>query len=134
MSRIEGKYTNYKNENLDEYFKGLGVPYVPRKMMCASHPSLEISKEENAFVVTVSSLMRTSVSKFKLGEDYEEEMPGGTLKNITTLEGDNKMITKSVGPGEVKSTREYDFKDDECIITYTTDKTPAIAKRYYKKN
>lgn len=57
-----------------------GMPYIARKMACSSRPSLEISKNEDEWTFTISSLFRTTISKFKLGEDYEEDMPGGKLK------------------------------------------------------
>ncbi|KAG5871998.1 hypothetical protein JTB14_030840 [Gonioctena quinquepunctata] len=133
MAQMEGKYTNEKNENLDEYFKGLGVPYIPRKIVISSRPTLEISKSNDEWSITTSTLLRTSVSKFKIGEEYEETMPGGLLKNVTKLEGDNKFITESVGPGEVRSSRVYEFSNDECVITYTSDQSPQVAKRYFKR-
>ncbi|XP_072381915.1 fatty acid-binding protein-like [Diabrotica undecimpunctata] len=132
MVQIEGKYTNDRNENLDDYFREVGVPYIPRKMMCSSRPTLEIKKENDEWTISVSTLLRTNVTTFKLGEEYEEHMPGGVLKNITTLEGE-KLITKSLGPGDVKATREYEFTDGECVITYSNEKSSKVAKRYFKR-
>ncbi|XP_023030130.1 fatty acid-binding protein [Leptinotarsa decemlineata] len=133
MAHMEGKYTNEKNENLDEYFKGLGVPYIPRKLICSSRPTMEISKNNDEWTISTSTMFRTSSSKFKFGEEYEETMPGGTIKNVTQMEGDNKLITNSVGPGEVRSSRKYEFIGDECVITYTSDQSPQVAKRYFKR-
>lgn len=66
------------------YFLNEGVPYIPRKMMLSSSPSLEISCDENGkWKITNSSLFRTVVLEFTLGEEYEEHMPGGvTIKVI----------------------------------------------------
>ncbi|CAH1100483.1 unnamed protein product [Psylliodes chrysocephalus] len=133
MVQIEGKYANYKNENLDAYFADIGVPYIPRKMICSSKPNMEIVKENDTWTISTSTLLKTTVLKFKLNEEYEESMPGGTLKNTTTMEGDNKLITKSVGPGDIKSARDYEFNDDECIITFSSEKTTQVAKRFFKR-
>lgn len=98
MVLIEGKYAHEKSENLDEYFKAngkgftyftrhesqvfwyLGVPYIPRKMMCASNPTVEISKSGDTWTITTSTMFRTIAYTFKLGEEYEERMPGAVLK------------------------------------------------------
>lgn len=56
------------------------MPYIGRKMMAMSSPSMEISESENVWNIKTSSLIRTNESKFKLNEEYEESMPGGLLK------------------------------------------------------
>lgn len=68
--------------NKHRYVFSPGMPYIARKMACTTRPSLEIAKNEDNWTVTISTFIRTSVSKFKLGEEYEEEMPGGKLKVI----------------------------------------------------
>ncbi|KAJ8940637.1 hypothetical protein NQ318_020694 [Aromia moschata] len=133
MVQIEGKYTHEKNENLDEYFKATGVPYIPRKMMCSTKPTLEISKNDEEWTITVATFFRTMASKFKLGEEYEEEMPGGTLKNTTVLEGDNKLVTKSLGPNNTNIVRTYEFSDEGCTISYKHETSGTEAKRYFKR-
>ncbi|XP_056648102.1 fatty acid-binding protein-like isoform X2 [Diorhabda sublineata] len=132
MVKFEGKYTFERGENLDAYFKDIGVPYIPRKMMCSSSPTLEIAKQNDQWCITVVTLFRTVTSKFKLGESYEENMPGGTLKNVTTLEGD-KLITDSVGPEDIKTKREYEFSEDGCVIIYSNEKSSHVAKRYFTR-
>lgn len=57
-----------------------GMPYIARKIANNTRPNLEIAKNEDEWSITVSTLLRTTVSKFKLGEEYEENMPGGILK------------------------------------------------------
>lgn len=105
MVQIVGKYQHQKNENLDEYFKAcgkfhyfreslfssvcfiIGIPYIPRKMMCNSSPLMEIkSNEQGEWTVASSTFFRNVVSTFKLGEEYEEHMPGGIIKvNVHVL-------------------------------------------------
>lgn len=61
-------------------FELLGMPYIARKMACSSHPSMDITKTDDEWSITVSTLFRSTVTKFQFGEEYEENMPGGTLK------------------------------------------------------
>lgn len=52
--------------------------------MLSSSPSLEItSAEDGTWTITLTTLFRTVVYKFQLGDEYEEHMPGGiTIKVI----------------------------------------------------
>ncbi|XP_019866421.1 sodium/calcium exchanger regulatory protein 1 isoform X2 [Aethina tumida] len=134
MTKMVGKYSHEKNENLDEYFKAVGVPYIPRKMMCSTSPSLEIAtSEDGEWTISTSTMLRTNVSKFKLGEDYEESMPGGIIKNNTVIE-DDKIVTSSIGPNGEKMMRIYEFTDTHCILTMKHEKSGTEAKRYFKRN
>ncbi|KAJ8967116.1 hypothetical protein NQ314_003089 [Rhamnusium bicolor] len=133
MVQIEGKYAHERNENLDEYFKAVGVPYIPRKMMCSTKPALEIVKKDEEWTITVSTFFRTTVSKFRLAEEYDEEMPGGIIKNTTVLEGGDKLVTKSLGPNNTNFVRTYQFSGEGCIIVYKHETSGTEAKRYFKR-
>lgn len=82
MVQIVGKYHHESNENLDEYFKGVGVPFIPRKLILASHPEMIISLNDdtNEWTISTNSLFRITQITFKLGIEYEEQMPSVTLK------------------------------------------------------
>lgn len=54
-----------------------GIPWVARKMMMASSPTIEISKKDDKWTVKTSTLMSSSSNTFQLGEEYEETMMGG---------------------------------------------------------
>lgn len=60
-----------------------GIPYIPRKMMCSSSPTLQIASDENGeWTITTISMFRTAEIKFKPGEQYEEHMPGGVVIKV----------------------------------------------------
>lgn len=48
--------------------------------MAMSSPLMEITLEGDLWTIKNSSLMRTVVNTFKLGEEYEEKMPSNTIK------------------------------------------------------
>lgn len=54
-----------------------GIPWVARKMMTTSSPTIEISQNGDSWTIKTSSLMSSSSNTFKLGEEYEETMMGG---------------------------------------------------------
>ncbi|XP_063972355.1 fatty acid-binding protein-like isoform X2 [Diachasmimorpha longicaudata] len=116
MVKIVGKYQHERSENLDEFFRILGVPYIPRKMMSMANPRIEISQNDDEWTLKNVTMLRTQEIKFKLGEEYEEFMPSGVvLKNTTSLEGDC-LVTISIGPDGNKVTRKYEFSDDQLIL------------------
>ncbi|KAK1119261.1 hypothetical protein K0M31_013450 [Melipona bicolor] len=133
MTSIVGTYQHESNENLDEYFKAVGVPYIPRKMMCMSSPRLEISNDGDKWTIRTITMIRTAEVTFTLGEEYEEHMPAGVvLKNVTTMEGDN-LVTVSVGPDNNKVVRKYEITKDGVVLVMTHEMSGQVGKRYFKR-
>ncbi|XP_075969858.1 fatty acid-binding protein-like [Anticarsia gemmatalis] len=134
MPSIPGKYQHYKNENIDDYFAAVGVPYMGRKMMSMSSPLMEITVDGDMMFIKNTSLIRTIEHKFKLGEEYEEQMPNTVIKSVTTMVNDNELVTKSVIPEtNANCGRHYLFSDDECVVTLTHEKANTPAKRYFRR-
>ncbi|KAJ8722518.1 hypothetical protein PYW07_003698 [Mythimna separata] len=134
MTTIAGKYQHYKNENIDDYFSAVGVPYMGRKMMSMSSPLMEITLDGEHMTIKNSSLMRTVENKFKLGEEYVENMPSAIIKSVTTLVNDKQIQTQSVVEGTgANCGRQYDFTDDECIVTLTHENAKTPGKRYFRR-
>ncbi|XP_013146166.1 PREDICTED: fatty acid-binding protein-like [Papilio polytes] len=134
MAPIQGKYQHYKNENIDDYFIAVGVPYIGRKMMAMSSPLMEITFDGENMSIKNSSLIRTVEHKFKIGEEYEEHMPNTTIKSVTTIVNDNEIMTNSVIPeNQAKCGRHYLFSDEECIVTLTHEKASTPGKRYFRR-
>ena len=106
--KMEGKFTNYANEQLDEFYAAIGkncslscsyhnifelfgivlncllcagIPWIPRKMMTSTHPTIEIAIKDGEWTIKTSSMMSSTSSTFKLGEKYQETM-GGSGRTI----------------------------------------------------
>lgn len=134
MPSIPGKYQHYKNEDLDDYFIAIGVPFMGRKMMAMSSPLMEIILDGETMTIKSSSMIRTVSNIFKLGEEYEEKMPNTVIKCVTRIINDQELETKSVySESEGTIGRHYFFTDDECVVTMTHDKAAKPAKRFYKR-
>lgn len=134
MTSITGKYQHYKNEDIEDYFSAIGVPYMARKMMALSSPLMEIILEGDNVTIKSTSMIRTTSNTFKIGEEYEEKMPEASIKSTTTIVNDHEMVTKSVLPGsDETSERHYLFTDDECVVTLTHKKAAKPGKRYYRR-
>ncbi|XP_015179646.1 PREDICTED: fatty acid-binding protein 12-like [Polistes dominula] len=133
MAPIVGTYQHERNENIDEYFKDLGVPYIARKMMGLASPRMEISNEGEKWTIRTVSMMRTIELIFVLGEEYEETLPSGEiLKNVTTMD-DDSLVTVSYRPDNTKIVRKYDFTNDGVVLIMSSEKSDAVAKRYFKR-
>lgn len=68
------------NYEFDDFFFKLqrtGVPYLARKMIGLSHPTMEISQEGEKWTIKNISLINTQEVSFYLGKEYEEVMPAG---------------------------------------------------------
>lgn len=64
---------------------------------------------------TTESTFKTTILKFKLGEEFDEEtLDGRMVKTIMTIEG-NKLIQKQKTDKKSEITRE--FTDKECLTT-----------------
>lgn len=134
MPSIAGKYQHYKNEDIEDYFTAVGVPYIARKMMSMSSPLMEITLEGDKMTIKNTSMIRTVEASFKLGEEYEEKMPDATIKSKTTIVNDSEVVTESVIPetGE-KCGRHYLFTEEGCVITLNHEKAKTPGKRYFKR-
>jgi len=129
---MEGKFTNYKNEKLDDFYAAIGIPWVPRKLMTSTSPTIEISKADDQWTIKTSSMMSTSSVTFKLGEEYTESMPGGrSMKNVATVEEGKLIIASESDRG--KSKRELEFTEEGFTMIMTHEKTDIVAKRFFKK-
>jgi len=137
MVQIEGSYKLEKNENLDEFYASIGVPWFARKMMAASSPTMFVSNEDEHWNFKTVTFLRTIENSFKLDEEYEETLPNGKeLESITSMDGENKFVTKSksVEEGDDFSfERQYEFNDEGMVMTLKASSAEKMAKRYFKR-
>jgi len=60
------------------FFVKKGVPWIARKLMAVSSPTMYITKdEEEQWIFKTVSFIRTTEISFKVNEPYEETMPNG---------------------------------------------------------
>lgn len=130
MAEFAGEYTFVSSENFDEFLKALGVNFLLRKTVGALKPTFHVKAEEDGTIVFKSvSTFKTTETKFKLGEEFEEKrMDGVVCKSVVTQEG-NKLIQKQMSDPPAEIIRE--FNDDELKITCKCG--DVTATRMYKK-
>jgi hypothetical protein len=133
MVQIEGNYKLEKNENLEEYFRVVGVPWIARKMMAASTPTMTVTFEDETWVFKTVTFFRTVTVSFKLDEEYKEDMPSGdVIDSVCSKEGDFTFRIKSKHERLGDFERVFDFSDDGLVITMKHAKG-VQAKRYFNR-
>ncbi|OXA43912.1 fatty acid-binding protein [Folsomia candida] len=137
MAKIIGTYKLEKNENLDAFYTAAGVPWIARKMMLVSSPTIDVTQEKNeneedVWLIKTVSFIRTINLSFKLDEPFEDVLPSGDVfETVARMEGDNKFILDSTRE-DTSFIREYDFSEDGLVMTMKHP-TGVEAKRYFKR-
>ncbi|CAL8115400.1 unnamed protein product [Orchesella dallaii] len=118
MVQIVGTYKLERNENLDEFYQKVGVPWIARKMMTNTSPTMYITKDDDEqWVFKTVTFLKTVEISFKLDEPYDETMPSGDeFASVTTMEGDNKFTTTSKTGDDVAFERSYEFNEEGMVM------------------
>lgn len=122
------KYKLEKSENFDEYMKSIGVGFVLRKMANTLHPVVTLEKHGDEYSFSTVSSFKSSIMKFKPGEEFDfETMDGRKVKSTVTIDG-NKMTQIEIGEKRAEIIRE--FSETELVVTMKIN--DIVAKRWYK--
>ena len=123
------EYKLEKSEKFDEFLKALGVGMVMRKMANSASPVVKLTESGGEYTLSSASLMKTTITKFRLGEQFDEETADGRkVKSTITLEGDNRLV--HVMDADKVSKVVRDFAKDQVVMTLTVD--DIVCTRIYK--
>lgn len=101
---------------------------VLRKMGMQVSPTCHLEKDGDEYSFHTVSTFKSSVMKFKLGEEFENEtLDGRKVMTLITLDG-NTMT--QIEKGEKKSEIVREFSDTELVVTCVYDNVES--KRWYK--
>lgn len=77
-AQFDGKYKLKTSENFDAFLKEIGIGLVSRKLAGTSSPTLEITTSDDGYTtIKATSPIKTTTTRFKLGEEFEEERMDG---------------------------------------------------------
>ncbi|XP_046980405.1 fatty acid-binding protein-like [Schistocerca americana] len=123
------KYKLEKTENFDEFLKAFGASYLVRKMVQVATPVVELSRDGETYTFTSVSPFKTSVLKFKLGEEFSEERHDGVqVKSVIQLQDDSTLFHLQRGDRDTTITRR--FTPERVTITMQVD--DIICTKVYK--
>jgi len=130
-----GSYAFEKNENFDEFLSQMGVPLIPRKVMCTVKPGVTISKDGDRWTVTFKILIKNFNITFELGKEFEEDNPVSGEKNKCIADdfNGNLRIKTTHEKSGTSSTRIFCPTDEGFTVCLKSEEKNVEAKRYFKK-
>ncbi|KAJ6634732.1 putative fatty acid-binding protein, partial [Pseudolycoriella hygida] len=128
MAWVGKKYKLEKSENFGDYMKALGVGMMLRQVGNTVYPTVDLVKNGDEYSFTTSSTFKTTVIKFKEGEEFDEEtLDGRKIRSVITFDGD-KMIHDQKGDKGHIIYRVF----TETDLTVTMELDGIKVTRYYK--
>lgn len=134
---MNGKYSHVKSENLDDFFKAIGVPWLMRKMLKRFNHSTEIVQDGDKFDIKLCTGFMVKEWKFTVGEEFEEK-PMGWSNDIMIVQSSwdgDKLVMNSVPKSEkakskpIKITRQLNGDD----LTMVLEVDNVVCTRSFKR-
>jgi len=124
------KYKLSSSDKFDEYMKALGVGLITRKVGNSVSPVVELNKEGDEYILTSNSTFKNVVTKFKPGEEFDQETPDGRkVKATITVEGNTLKEVQKGDDGKL-TTIDRTWTDDEIKMVMSAG--DITATRIYK--
>ncbi|GFO41190.1 fatty acid binding protein [Plakobranchus ocellatus] len=135
--KFVGNWKEYRHENVDEFFKEMGVNFFLRKLVGMSKPEMEIQVGDVDIKISVKLPGKTDVSNLQLGKEIENTNQQG-LFLVTASYDDGKLVTnakpspnsKDPNGKSVEVTREINEEGD---LIQTFNVNGVLCKRYFNK-
>ncbi|KAL3856648.1 hypothetical protein ACJMK2_011376 [Sinanodonta woodiana] len=110
--KLVGTWKVDRGENVEDFFRELGLNFITRKLAARGKPVSTISIEGDEITLAIQTPFWTMKDTFKLDEEFEKVTEGVKLKAVATYK-DGKLIIKqtpieegsSVKPQEVHRER-----------------------------
>ncbi|XP_049767025.1 fatty acid-binding protein, muscle-like [Schistocerca cancellata] len=116
------------DDNFDEIMGALGVNYVLRKLGNMVAPVMELLRDGDEWTMKVTTVVLNTVTKFRLGQEFDNVTPDGRkVKTTVTREG-NKLFIVERGDKVFKSVLE--FSPEELVTVGELDNI--VCRRRYK--
>lgn len=78
-----GNWKHYSSENLDEFMKVMGAPWIARKMASATSPTVEAIVDGDHYKFTMSSPGWSMATEFDIGREFMLSLPDGSKKKVS---------------------------------------------------
>ncbi|BFZ18213.1 hypothetical protein BsWGS_21252 [Bradybaena similaris] len=131
--KFAGKWKQTKAENIDDFFKEMGLNFILRKLAMQASPEVEITVNGTDITISFSTPFKSECMKYKLNETVEVENQKGKFMATTSYDG--KLTSKQV-PVEGNDCKPMDTvrEINEAGELITTIYVGAVVcKRYFSK-
>uniref|UniRef100_A0A0B6ZK26 Uncharacterized protein n=1 Tax=Arion vulgaris TaxID=1028688 RepID=A0A0B6ZK26_9EUPU len=95
IEKFAGTWKQIRCDNIDAFFKEMGLNYLLRKIASQANPEVEILINGVDIQISFKTPFRAECMKYKLNEEVEIETQKGKFKATTTYES-GKLISKQV--------------------------------------
>ncbi|XP_003269539.1 fatty acid-binding protein 12 [Nomascus leucogenys] len=130
IDQLQGTWKSISCENFEEYMKELGIGRASRKLGRLAKPTVTISTDEDVITIKTKSIFKNNEISFKLGEEFEEIMPGGhKTKSKVTLDNESLIQVQDWDGKEATITRK--LVDGKMVVESAVNSV--ICTRTYEK-
>nr|ACX69615.1 CRABP [Branchiostoma belcheri tsingtauense] len=102
---FNGNWKHVETENFEDYLKAMDVGFAMRKIATNTNPRAEIQQDGDSFKIKTVSAKTKEVS-FKIGQEFEDEMPMGKVRVTATWDGDKLRFDIDSPKGKLVTERE----------------------------
>ena len=139
-----GKYEDndgfIDEECIVKYLKDLCYKDNEIKAATALPLKMEVTENGGQWIIKQSTKVVSAEWKFKLGEKFEESMPGGChgtgreVSSIVTRDENNFICTRTAKKSDEKSTKMVlKFTEDGCLVTMEILGSDGVCMHKYQR-
>jgi len=131
MDKAVGVFQHEKSEGMDEYLTAMGVPWMVRKVLANTSPTIEIVKEGDVWNLTFKVSLKTNKISFKIGEEFQESSPIDQTPQqcVATIVDGNLVITNKTQ----QTSRTFVFSEEGMVMNMASATKDAKCKRTFKR-
>ncbi|XP_064612129.1 myelin P2 protein-like [Liolophura sinensis] len=136
LEQFVGKWKLDRSENVEEFFKAMGMNFFLRKMASRASPEQIVTREDNKLKIVIHTAFMTREDEVKLNEEYEkhDEKMGAKFKCKARMEEGKLIVDQERIDGDGTTppqiiTREI-IEGETVVIVKVGD---VISKRWFKR-
>lgn len=113
-----GRWGMVSSENYGQFLLAMGVGMIQRNLLEKQKPTIIIQINDGVWTIQTETALKSTESRFKLGEEYYEETEDGRKALcVGTIEDDKLVIARRFG--DETSTITSEFHPEEMKQVYT---------------
>ncbi|XP_075983678.1 fatty acid-binding protein 2-like [Anticarsia gemmatalis] len=132
MAFLGKEYSCVKQENVEAFFKFIGVPEDKLAAYCDFAPSGKLVKDGDSYTFTSQYPSGPKVVTFQSGVEFEDSIGIEKVPIKSTYVVDGNTVTQTIKSTKGTTIFKREFSGDDMVLTMTNNDWDGVAKRYYK--
>uniref|UniRef100_A0A1B6GB14 Lipocalin/cytosolic fatty-acid binding domain-containing protein n=1 Tax=Cuerna arida TaxID=1464854 RepID=A0A1B6GB14_9HEMI len=116
------------DDKFDDIMEALGVGILDRNLALLAKPVMELTEHKGEYVLTSNSIFKNTVTRFKIGHEFEDETPDGRKVKSLFIQYKNKLT--QIQQGNKTTTIVREFFPERVKVTVQVD--DIVSVRTYK--